>query len=62
MRRRRDRLRMAALVRADQEAERRDAASAIEALLRSISLSMSQPGDTPKSPPPDESSRPPQET
>jgi hypothetical protein len=62
MRRRRDRLRMAALVRADQEAERRDAASAIEALLRSISLSMSQPGDTPQSPPPDESSRPPQET
>jgi len=62
IRRRRDRLRMAALVRADQEAERRDAASAIEALLRSISLSMSQPGDAPQSPPPDELSRPPQET
>jgi hypothetical protein len=62
IRRRRDRLRMAALVRADQEAERRDAASAIEALLRSISLSMSQPGETPQSPPPDESSRPPHET
>jgi len=62
IRRRRDRLRMAALVRADLEAERRDAASAIEALLRSISLSMSQPGDTPQSPPPDEPSRPPHET
>ncbi|HEX6052371.1 MAG TPA: hypothetical protein VFZ21_24065, partial [Gemmatimonadaceae bacterium] len=36
IRRRRDRLRMAALVRADEEAERREAESAIEALLRSI--------------------------
>ena len=62
IRRRRDRLRMAALVRADQEAERRDAASAIEALLRSLSSALPQSGDMPQSPPPDESSRPPQET
>ena len=37
IRRRRDRLRMAALVRADEEAERRERESVIEALLRSIS-------------------------
>jgi hypothetical protein len=36
LRRRRDRERMAALVRADEEAERRDRESAIDALLRSI--------------------------
>jgi hypothetical protein len=60
IRKRRDRLRMAALVRADQDAERREAASAIEALLRSLSPLPN--GDMPPSPPPDESSRPPQET
>jgi hypothetical protein len=63
IRRRRDRLRMAALVRADQEAERREAASAIEALLRSIAISFPRPAaDAPQLPPPDESSRPPQES
>ena len=61
IRRRRDRLRMAALVRADVEAERRDAASAIEALLRSIASPLPNT-DVPQSPPPDESSRPPQGT
>ena len=61
IRKRRDRLRMAALVRADQEAERRDAMSAIEALLRSIRPPQSST-DIPQSPPPDESSRPPQGT
>jgi hypothetical protein len=60
IRRRRDRLRMAALVRADQEAERREAASAIEALLRSISSTLpGAGGDSSPSPPPDETSRPP---
>ena len=60
IRRRRDRLRMAALVRADEEAERREAATAIEALLRSISLRPPRVSDgAPPSPPPDESSRPP---
>ena len=61
IRRRRDRLRMAALVRADVEAERREAESAIEALLRSIPLppqnppGPSEPGDgSPPSPPPDD--------
>ena len=62
IRRRRDRLRMAALVRADEEAERRERASIIEALLRSISSPLTSPGDSPPpSPPPDESSRPPKE-
>src|SRR5215207_9999886 len=61
IRKRRDRLRMAALVRADQEAERRDAMSAIEALLRSIRPPQSST-DIPQSPQPDESSRPPQGT
>lgn len=61
-RRRRDRLRMAALVRADEEAERRERESIIEALLRSISSPLTSPGDSPPpSPPPDESSRPPKE-
>jgi hypothetical protein len=63
IRRRRDRLRMAALVRADQDAERREAATAIEALLRSIATSLPRPAEeTPQSPPPDESQRPPQGT
>jgi hypothetical protein len=63
IRRRRDRLRMAALVRADVEAERRETASAIEALLRSIATSLPRPAtDGPQSPPPDESSRPPHGT
>jgi peptidase MA superfamily protein len=62
IRRRRDRLRMAALVRADEEAERRETASAIEALLRSIPSPLANAGDSPPpSPPPDESSRPPQD-
>ena len=62
IRRRRDRLRMAALVRADQEAEQREAASAIEALLRSIPVVLpSAPDDRSSSPPPDESTRPPRE-
>lgn len=62
IRRRRDRLRMAALVRADEEAERREAASAIDALLRSIPWPSTSPGDqAPPSPPPDESSGPPRE-
>ena len=60
IRRRRDRLRMAALVHADQEAERREAASAIEALLRSLSSPFPGAGDDRSpSPPPDETSRPP---
>jgi hypothetical protein len=62
IRRRRDRLRMAALVRADEEAERREAESAIETLLRSIPLPphnppgpSTEPGDeSPPSPPPDD--------
>ena len=61
IRRRRDRLRMEALVRADVEAERRDAASAIEALLRSIASPLPNT-DVPQSPPSDESPRPPQGT
>ena len=70
IRRRRDRLRMAALVRADEEAERKEAESAIEALLRSIPMPpqnppgpSSEPGDgSPPSPPPDDakSGSPPQ--
>jgi hypothetical protein len=57
VRRRRDRLRMAALVRADEEAERREAASAIEALLQSLPT----PGGGPEAPPSDsgEPERPP---
>jgi len=59
IRRRRDRLRMAALVRADEEAERRETASIIEALLRSIPTPLASAGDAPPpSPPPDESSNP----
>ena len=59
IRRRRDRLRMAALVRADEEAERRERASVIEALLRSISSPMASAGEPPPpSPPPDESGGP----
>jgi len=58
IRRRRDRLRMAALVRADEEAERRERESVIEALLRSISPPMTSPGDAPPTPPPDESAGP----
>ncbi len=58
IRRRRDRLRMAALVRADEEAERRERESVIEALLRSISSPMASAGDPPPSPPPDESAGP----
>ena len=59
IRRRRDRLRMAALVRADEEAERRERESVIEALLRSISSPMASAGDPPPpSPPPDESPGP----
>jgi hypothetical protein len=62
IRRRRDRLRMAALVRADEEAERREAANAIEALLRSIPWPLPSSGDpAPPSPPPDESTGPPRE-
>jgi len=62
IRRRRDRLRMAALVRADEEAERREAASAIEALLRSLPWSLPNTGDaTPPTPPPDELPGPPRE-
>ena len=60
IRRRRDRLRMAALVRADEEAERRDRESAIEALLRSISSVAG--GQAPPNTPPDESSSPPKDT
>src|SRR5688572_11315681 len=62
IRRRRDRLRMAALIRADQEAERREAASAIDALLRSIPLFPPSGGAAPPGPPPDEPSRPPHES
>jgi hypothetical protein len=59
IRRRRDRLRMAALVRADEEAERRERQTVIEALLRSISSPMASAGDPPPpSPPPDESAGP----
>ena len=58
IRRRRDRLRMAALVRADEEAERRERESVIEALLRSISPPMSGAGEPPPIPPPDESPGP----
>ena len=62
MRRRRDRLRMAALVRADQEADRREALSAIEALLRSIPAPLSGTSEEPSSnPPSDESTRPPKD-
>jgi len=62
IRRRRDRLRMAALVRADEEAERREAASAIEALLRSLPWSLPNTGDArPPTPPPDELPGPPRE-
>jgi hypothetical protein len=62
MRRRRDRLRMAALVRADEEAERRARESAIEALLRSITPPMAGADEgPPPSPPPDESPLPPEE-
>jgi hypothetical protein len=62
IRRRRDRLRMAALVRADEEAERRERETIIEALLRSIAPPVAGSGDastSPPSPPPDESSSPP---
>ena len=58
IRRRRDRLRMAALVRADEEAERRERESVIEALLRSISPPMTSAGEPPPTPPPDESGGP----
>jgi len=58
IRRRRDRLRMAALVRADEEAERRERESVIEALLRSISPPMTSAGEPPPAPPPDESPGP----
>ena len=59
IRRRRDRLRMAALVRADEEAERRERQTVIEALLRSISSPMASAGDPPPpTPPPDESAGP----
>jgi hypothetical protein len=62
IRRRRDRLRMAALVRADQEAERREVANAIEALLRSIPWPMPGGNDSPPpSPPPDEAPGAPRE-
>ena len=64
IRRRRDRLRMAALVRADEEAERRERESIIEALLRSISSQVSRSGETstePPSPPSDESPSPPKD-
>ena len=49
IRRRRDRLRMAALVRADVEADRRDAAGAIEELLRSLPPSPPTPPPPPRS-------------
>ena len=64
IRRRRDRLRMEALVRADREAEQREAASAIEALLRSIPMPFIKNGDAPQqpAPPPDEISPPPHES
>jgi len=58
IRRRRDRLRMAALVRADQEAEHREAASAIEALLRSLPFRAAPPAAAP-SPDADDNSPPP---
>ena len=64
IRRRRDKLRMEALVRADREAEQREAASAIEALLRSIPLPFTSGGDGQRQPdpPPDESHPPPHES
>jgi hypothetical protein len=49
---------MAALVRADEEAERRERESVIEALLRSISPPMTSAGEPPPTPPPDESGGP----
>ena len=58
IRRRRDRLRMAALIRADEEAERRERESVIEALLRSISSPITSAGEPPPAPPPDESAGP----
>ena len=64
IRRRRDRLRMAALVRADEEAERRERESIIEALLRSIAFPVAGGSDasaSPPIPPPDESSSPPKD-
>ena len=64
IRRRRDKLRMEALVRADRDAEQREAASAIEALLRSIPLPFTNGGNAQQqpSPPPDESHPPPHES
>jgi len=62
VRRRRDRLRMAALVRADEEAERREAAIAIEALLRSIQLSPDGESGARPSPSPDGSEPPSSDT
>jgi hypothetical protein len=53
IRRRRDRLRMAALVRADEEAERREAESAIDALLRSIASPLRGIADAERERPPD---------
>jgi hypothetical protein len=61
IRRRRDRIRMAALIRADEEAERRERENIIEALLRSIASPVAG-GDAPPSPPPDESSSPPKDS
>jgi len=64
IRKRRDRLRMAALVRADEEAERRERETIIEALLRSITSQVPRSGEAstePPSPPPDESPRPPRD-
>jgi hypothetical protein len=55
---------MAALVRADEEAERRERQSIIEALLRSIVSPVAGSGDasgSPPAPPPDESSSPPKD-
>jgi hypothetical protein len=61
-RRRRDRLRMAALVKADEEADRRERQGVIEALLRSIGSPVASAGEIPPpAPPPDESSSPPDE-
>lgn len=62
IRRRRDRLRMAALIRADQEAERREAQSIIEALLQSLPPVVRDERDAaPPSPPPDDLTSPPKE-
>jgi hypothetical protein len=59
VRRRRDRLRMAALIRADEEAERRERESVIDALLRSLSSPLASAGDPPPPrPPPDEPAGP----